>query len=82
MTAYRGGDATKPIPCGTCGTFIDPRTATYALDGTLSCQRCASSKQIHAAEARSSQSVSVNSGWVRVAVVMALVLLRLLLRFH
>lgn len=82
MTAYRGGEATKPIPCGTCGTFIDPRSATYALDGTLSCPRCASSKQIHAAEERGSQGVSFNKAWVRVAVIVTLVLLRLLLRRH
>jgi hypothetical protein len=82
MTAYRGGDATKPIPCGTCGTFIDPRSATYSLDGTLACPRCASSHQIHAAEVRGSQGVSFNKAWVRVAVIAVLVLLRLLLRLH
>ncbi len=82
MTAYRGGEATKPIPCGTCGTFIDPRTATYSLDGTLSCPRCASSDRIYAAEVRGSQGVQFNKAWVRVAVIFALVLLRLLLRMH
>lgn len=81
MTAYRGGETTKPIPCGTCGTFIDPRNATFSLDGSLSCQRCASSDQIDAAAARGSQGVSFNRAWVRVAVIGVLVLLRLLLRF-
>ena len=32
MTAYRGQEQAKLIPCGGCGTFIDPSKATYALD--------------------------------------------------
>jgi hypothetical protein len=83
MTAYRGQDqgAPKLIPCGGCGTFIDPSKATYALDGKLSCPACAASGQISAAQARGSEGISVNRGWVRVAVILALVALRLLLRF-
>ena len=81
MTAYRGSDATKPVPCGTCGTFIDPRTATFSLDGNLACQPCASRGQIDAAKVRGSEGLTFNRTWVRVAVVAGLLLLRLLLRF-
>jgi hypothetical protein len=81
MTAYRGEDAPRPIPCGGCGTFIDPKTATYSLDGDLSCRACASSVQIDAAEVRGREGISLNRGWVRVAIILALVGLRLLLRF-
>ncbi len=80
MTAYRSQDATKPVPCGTCGTFIDPKTATFSLDGNLSCQPCASRGQIAAAEVRGLENPSSNSGWVRIAIVVALVMLRLLLK--
>ena len=61
--------------------FIDPRTATFSLDGNLSCHPCASRGQIDAANVRGSQGVSFNRGWVRVAVIGTLLLLRLLLRF-
>ena len=81
MTAYRGNDATKPVPCGTCGTFIDPTTATFSLDGNLSCQPCASRGQIDAAKVRGNEGLTFNKTWVRVAVVAGLLLLRLLLRF-
>jgi hypothetical protein len=81
MTAYRGAEAPKPIPCSGCGTFIDPKTATYSLDGDLSCPSCASSVQISAAEVRGREGTSINRGWVRVAVILALVALRLLLRY-
>lgn len=81
MTAYRGSDETKPVPCGTCGTFINPTTATFALDGSFSCQPCASRGQIEAAKVRGSEGVSINRGWVRVAVIATLLVLRLLIRF-
>lgn len=79
MPAYRGGESSKLIPCGTCGTFIDPRSATYSLDGKLSCDRCAASFQIDAAQVRSFQTSSSNP-WLRVAVIVGLVLLKVLIR--
>jgi hypothetical protein len=81
MTAYRGSDETKPIPCGTCGTFIDPKAATFSLDGNLSCPPCASRGQIEAAKARGNEGVTFNKAWVRVAVIAGLLLLKLLFRF-
>lgn len=81
MTAYRGEEAPKPIPCGGCGKFIQQSTASYALDGSLCCPACASSSQIEAAQERGRQGMSFNNNWVRVAIVIALVLVRLLLRF-
>jgi len=79
--AYGAGAATKPVPCGTCGTFIDPRSATFSLDGNLACQPFASRGQIDAAKVRGSEGLSFNRTWVRVAVIAGLVLLRLILRF-
>ena len=81
MTAYRGQEQPKLIPCGGCGTFIDPSKATYALDGKLSCASCASAGQISAANRRGNEGLSFNNNWIRIALVVALVLVRLLLRF-
>jgi len=81
MTAYRGQEQPKLIPCGGCGTFIDPSRATYALDGKLSCPSCAAAGQISAANRRGSEGLSFNNNWIRVALIVALVLVRLLLRF-
>ncbi|MEP7120202.1 MAG: hypothetical protein ABJE95_04790 [Byssovorax sp.] len=81
MTAYRGQEQPKLIPCGGCGTFIDPSKATYALDGKLSCPSCVSSAQISTANQRGREGMSFNNNWVRVVLILALVVLRLLLRF-
>ena len=81
MTAYRGQEQPKLIPCGGCGSFIDPSKATYALDGKLSCASCAAAGQISAANRRGNEGLSFNNNWIRVALVIALVLIRLLLRF-
>jgi hypothetical protein len=81
MTAYRGGEGPRLIPCGGCGVFIDPSRATYALDGNLSCPACASSGQISAAEVRGREGLSFNRSYVRVALLLGLVVLRLLLSY-
>ena len=81
MTAYRGQEQPRLIPCGGCGSFIDPSKATYALDGKLSCASCAAAGQISAANRRGNEGLSFSTNWIRVALVIALVLIRLLLRF-
>lgn len=81
MTAYRADNAPKPIPCSGCGTFIDARSASYALDGTLVCAACSARGQIEAANVRGRESMSFDRVWVKIAIVVFLVGLRLFIKY-
>ncbi len=80
-SAYRSGNGPNLVPCAGCGTFIDPTTALYSNQGELVCRPCHTKGEISAATVRGNAGVSYDRTYLRVGIVVALILLRVLIRF-